>query len=74
MAKFSPYKTYMESVKSSFFHILELAAVLVIAYLVQRFFNISNETITGLVVLVLGGLAKVARETGVVSDFVNPEK
>jgi hypothetical protein len=59
--------------KSTFLHILELVLVLIIAYLIQQFFNVSNELIIGLVVLVLGGLSKLVRSSDNLpgTDWVN---
>lgn len=63
----------MKALTSTLLHTLELAVVLAIAYLAQQFFNVSNEVITGAVVLALGASVKYLRasKTSPINDYVN---
>ncbi len=63
----------MDSFKSTLMHVLELVAVLAVTYGVQRFFQVGNEAILAVVLVVLSGLAKLARAHDAVplGDYVN---
>ena len=63
----------MDAFKSTMIHVLELAVILGLAYAAQRLFSLPNEAVTGVVFLVLAGLAKLARASDSipVGDYVN---
>lgn len=63
----------MKHFKRTAFHVLELVIILVVVYGISRFFTIDSQLINGVVIAVLGGLAKFAREheSIPVKDWVN---
>lgn len=63
----------MNAFKSTVLHIIELAVCLGAAYLVLSFYDVDSETRTGILGLVLSGLAKFARasESVPVDDYIN---
>lgn len=63
----------MNALKSTLIHTIELAVVLGVAYVAQRVFNVSNEAIMALMVVVLGAAAKLIRasDSSPINDYVN---
>lgn len=63
----------MKSLKSVLFHVLELVVILAVLWAVNYFFVVDSTEINAVLLVVLSGLAKLARSNGSipVKDYVN---
>mgnify|MGYP003394981992 CR=1 FL=1 len=62
-----------QSMLSTLLHLLELAVILALVWVISKVFHVSSEQTQGVILMVLAGLAKFARSSDSVpvADYVN---